>query len=335
MIERARVWWRTPPSDDERAAVEELIPEGDDFWRYLGTFTVFTILSASIAGFGLLADSGAVVIGAMLVAPLMTPITAAGAATVEAHNIRLLRSLAVILWGTVLAIAVGWAVALLSRTTANAASELPQEVISRTYPGMLDLGIAISAGLAAGYIAPRRSVTSALPGVGIAVALVPPLAVVGITAEMGFRAESGNALLLYLTNLAAIIFSVSIMLIASGFRPSEQTGRRPLYSRLAVTIAAVAVVAVPLSVHTRNSLRDADLRNAVNDAILEWDDAVRIVELDATATADRATVGLLAAGPNTAPPAWKLAQLIGDRHGTPVDLRLQYQEDELFEVSTR
>lgn len=335
LIGRVRTRWNRPPTKDERDAVDELIPDGDEFWRYLATFTIFTLLSASIAAFGLLANSGAVVIGAMLVAPLMTPITAAGAATVEAHNFRLFRSMAVILWGTILAITVGWAVALLSRASYNTAAELPQEVISRTFPGMLDLGIAISAGLAAGYIAPRRAVTSALPGVGIAVALVPPLATVGITAYLGFSSESSNALLLYLTNLAAIIFSVAIMLIAAGFRPTHQTGRRPLYVRLAITLAAVAVVAVPLSVHTQSSLRDAELRNAVNEAVLEWDDAVRVVEMDASAIADRAEVELLAAGPNTAPPAWLLAELIGDYHGGPVDLRLQYQEDELFEVSTR
>jgi uncharacterized membrane protein len=98
-------------------------------------------------------------------------------------------------------------------------------VRARTFPGLLDLGIAVTAGAAAGYILPRRSATSALPGVGIAVALVPPLAVVGITLEADARTESANALLLYGTNLAAIVFSAAVMLLLSGFRPHVRRSR--------------------------------------------------------------------------------------------------------------
>jgi hypothetical protein len=163
-----------PPSDDAAEAVEELFPEGDEFVRYVFRFTMLIVLSAGIAAFGLLANSAAVVIGAMLVAPLMTPITAAAAATVTARNVRLTKSVGVIALGTVTAVVVGYVVSLLAGTDVASASELPDEVLARTYPGLLDLGIAVTAGAAAGYILPRRSTVSALPGVGIAVALVAP-----------------------------------------------------------------------------------------------------------------------------------------------------------------
>lgn len=327
-------WARRPPDDEAIGAVEALIPQGGAFWGYVRQFASLIVLSAAIASFGLLSDSSAVVIGAMLVAPLMTPITAAAAATVMARNARLVQSLSIIAFGTAAAIAVGWVSAAVSGITVSTAEELPGEVVARTFPGLLDLGVAITAGAAAGYILPRRSTTSALPGVGIAVALVPPLATVGITWRLGFPSESRNALLLYLTNLAAIIFTVSVMLIAVGFRPGVSV-RRSLARRFVVTVGAVVAVAVPLTYHTQSALEDADLRRAVVAAVQDWDGAARVVELDASSSGNNGTVELLVSGPNPAPPAWRLAEQIQDRFGGAVDLRLLYEQDQVFEVSVR
>jgi uncharacterized hydrophobic protein (TIGR00271 family) len=325
----------TPPDDDARAAVDELVPEGPELRDYVVRFTALTALSASIAAFGLLANSGAVVIGAMLVAPLMTPIMGAAAATVTAQNRRLVRALLIIALGTVVAIAVGWVVGFVAAGTVLDVRQLPAEIRGRTFPGLLDLGVAITAGAAGGYIQPRRSAISALPGVGIAVALVPPLATVGITAELGLGEDARNALLLYLTNLAAIIFSAGLALLASGFRPHEESGRRALRLRLAATLAAVALVAIPLSFHTRSVVRDQRLQSAVVRAVEQWDDEVRIVENDADQADDRAYVELLVVGRGEPRPAWELAENIRDLYGGPVELRLRYQADELFVVSAR
>jgi uncharacterized hydrophobic protein (TIGR00271 family) len=325
----------TAPTDEEREAVEELIPEGDELALYVTKFTMLTVLSAGIAAFGLLADSAAVVIGAMLVAPLMTPITAAAAATVMARNVRLVRSLAVIALGTVAAIAVGYVTAVLAGVQVTDVTELPAEVSARTFPGLLDLGVAVTAGAAAGYVLPRRSTLSALPGVGIAVALVPPLATVGITLKIGTHEQAANAFLLYITNLAAIIFSASVLLILSGFRPTAAAGRRMLTRRLAVTAAAVVAVAVPLSFHTRSTIEESSLKSSVASAVVDWDDTVRVVELNADVAGDTASVDLLVSGPNEPRPAWQLASDIERRFGGPVDLRLLYQEDQLFVVSVR
>jgi uncharacterized hydrophobic protein (TIGR00271 family) len=324
----------TPPSADATAAVDELLPEGDGFVPYLFQFTALTILSAGIAAFGLLADSSAVVIGAMLVAPLMTPITAAAAATVTARNVRLARSLAVILLGTVTGVAVGYLTATIAGTEITSVTDLPGEVAARTFPGLLDLGIAVTAGAAAGYILPRRSTVSALPGVGIAVALVPPLATVGICLEVGLGDKAANALLLYATNLAAIVFSASVMLILAGFRPTAaRVGS--LTRRLVITLAAVVAVAIPLTLHTREAIRDASLERSVTNALAEWDDSVRVVELAADAVGSRASVELLVSGPNEPRAAWRLAAEIERRFGGPVDMRLLYQRDDLFVVSVR
>ena len=323
------------PDDDARAAVDELIPVGPGLREYVKRFSALIALSSAIASFGLLADSGAVVIGAMLVAPLMTPIMGAAAATVTADNRRLVAALSIIALGTVLAIFVGGLMSMMAGGTVIDVRALPQEIRSRTFPGLLDLGIAISAGAAAGYVLPRRSAISALPGVGIAVALVPPLATVGITAELGLPTEARNAMLLYVTNLAAIVFAAGVMLLFSGFRPEVRASRFVLRRRLAVTLVLVMLVAIPLTLHTQSVLRDQRLQNAVVRSVEAWDDDVRIVESVADVAGDVATVELLLVGRGEAKPVLLLAEEIRSRFGGPVDLRVLYQGDRLFVVSAR
>jgi uncharacterized hydrophobic protein (TIGR00271 family) len=331
-----RATWARDPSEDEHAAIDELIPQGGpEFAEYVVRFSFLIVLSAAIAGFGLLADSAGVVIGAMLVAPLMTPITAVAGAIVTARNARLWRALVVVAWGTVLAVVVGWLVSLIAGGSVTDVSELPGEVRARTFPGLLDLGIAVSAGAAAGYILPRRSTIGALPGVGIAVALVPPLATVGISFQLGLPTEARNAFLLFLTNFAAIVFAASIALALTGFRPSQFAGKRALGVRIAITLAVVTIVAIPLTLHTMTTLEDARLRRAVVASVEAWDDEVRILELQADAADDHGTVELLVVGSGDPRPAWMLAEEIRERFGGPIDLRLRYQRDQAFAVSAR
>ena len=321
------------PDAEAREAVAELFPQGTDRLEYLSRFAALIVLSSSIAAFGLLADSSAVVIGAMLVAPLMTPILST--ATVQADNRELVIALGVIALGVVLAVGVGWATSAVAGDVIVGPTELPGEVEARTFPGLLDLGIAITAGAAAGYILPRRKAVSALPGVGIAVALVPPLATVGITFEAGAPTDAGNALLLFLTNLAAIVFAASAMLVLSGFRPRQRISRRHLVTRVTITSLAVVAVATPLGVHTRSTLQDASLRSVTARAVEDWDDSVRIVEMDTIVDAGIAQVELLVSGPHQPDRVWALADTIRAEFGDAVDLELRYQQDLRFTVSSR
>jgi uncharacterized hydrophobic protein (TIGR00271 family) len=320
------------PTEDARASVDELIPHGPALREYVVRFTSLTALSAAIAAFGLLSNSGAVVIGAMLVAPLMTPIMAAAAAIVTADNRRLLRALTILLLGTLLAIGVGWFVSYVAGGRVIDVKALPSEIRGRTFPGLLDLGIAIAAGAAAGYIQPRRSAISALPGVGIAVALVPPLATVGITAQLGLGDDARNALLLYLTNLAAIILSAGIVLFLSGFRPHVESGKGVLRIRLAITLSAVVLVSIPLYLHTQSIVDDLRLQRSVVAAVQEWDVEARIIENDSDVADGLAHVELLVVGRGDPKPVWQLAELIRDLYGGPIELRLLYERDELFVV---
>ena len=325
----------TEPDDEAMAAVDELFPTGHERVVYTLQFSALIVLSSSIAAFGLLADSAAVVIGAMLVAPLMTPILATAAATVRARNRELVVALATIAWGTVLAIAVGFVVSFVASETIVGPVDLPAEVRARTFPGLLDLGIAITAGAAAGYILPRRATTSALPGVGIAVALVPPLAVVGITLEANADSESANALLLYLTNLAAIVFSAAFMLLLAGFRPHIRRSRATLAVRVLVTVGAVLAVAVPLTWHTQSTLDDSRLRRIAAESVSDWDPTSRITDLTAEVRGDTGHIDLLVEGANEPQEVWVLAQDIQQRFGGPIVFELRYAQDLRFQVTVR
>ena len=334
MVAWVRAHAMRQPTEEAIEALTGLIPRGDDRWPFVRQFVALILLSSSIAAFGLLANSAGVVIGAMLVAPLMTPILAAAVATVRAENRELGIALAIIGIGTACAIGVG---AIVSALAADAVSSsgLPTEVTARTFPGLLDLGIAVTAGAAAGYITPRQSALGALPGVGIAVALVPPLAAVGITWQLGETEAAKNAMLLYLTNLAAIIFAASVMLIIDGFRPHARVSRKMLATRVSITLAAVAVVAIPLTLHTVSTIDDTRLRRAALDAVEQWDPAVEIVSLRAGIVGGVAEVELLLTGPNEAEQMWTLAERIRESFGGPVDLDVQYSRDQRFRLSAR
>ncbi len=335
VVDFIRVSARRTPEPDAEAAVEELFPRRNERLEYLARFSALIVLSAAIAAFGLLADSAGVVIGAMLVAPLMTPILAASAATVRANNRELVLSVAIITLGTTLAILVGYLVGLVAGDSISGTADLPGELAARTYPGLLDLGIAVSAGAAAGFIVPRRSAVSALPGVGIAVALVPPLATVGITWELGRSTDALNALLLFLTNLAAIVFSASIMLLVSGFRPHVRVSHRMLAMRMAITLSAVTAVAIPLALHSRTSLENSRLNLVVAQVVADWDQTAQVVSLDAKITDGVNQVEMVVTGPNDPDQAWTLAEQIRNRTGRPVQMDLRYQQDARFQVTAR
>ncbi len=177
---------------------------------YLIRFSVLLGLSVVIASFGILEDSTAVVIGGMLIAPLMTPVLGIAAATVMAWPRRLGTAVVQVAVASAGAIALAWLVAL---TTPDGvyALVLPGELVSRTEPTLLDLGIAIAAGAAGAYVLVHKESVSALPGVAVAVALVPPLAVVGISLGFANYDDAGGAMLLYITNLAGIVLAAMVV----------------------------------------------------------------------------------------------------------------------------
>ncbi len=240
-------------------------------------FYILISLSAIIAAFGLMSNSAAVVIGAMLVAPLMSPIVGMGMAVVlgDARFLRL--TIGAVLKGTLLAIFVGMLAGLLLRVMQM---ELSGEILARTRPSLLDLGIALFSGLAAAYALSRSDAAGALPGVAIAAALVPPLATVGITFAVGSFWQSLGALLLFVTNLVAISLATALMFLMLGFRPARnQKARRAVQVRsVQIGLLSLTIIIVLLSVLTF-------------ELVQVQSQEARITEVTAAAVADPANIG--------------------------------------------
>jgi uncharacterized hydrophobic protein (TIGR00271 family) len=315
--------WHSRSPEEFDDALGELFFEGPDVRERLWRFASLIVLSSAIAGFGLLANSAGVVIGAMLVAPLMTPIQALGAALVQGSSRRIVVSAAVILGGVAGAIATGYVVSLIGGG-GTSVEALPSEIVARTAPGLLDLAIAVSAGAAGGYVIARPAISSALPGVGIAVALVPPLATVGICLELGQGDLARGALLLFTTNLAAIVLASAVMIFAAGFRAHDSSTRR---TRLGFAFATVLVlaVAIPLAAHTKSALIDSRATRTVDAAIPIWDPLVRVVTLHVDDLSDRVSVELVVTSTRNPVSVWELARLLRDELGKPVDIELRVQ----------
>ncbi len=254
------------------------------------------LFSAGIATLGLVLNSPAVVIGAMLISPLMGPILAAGLALAASDIYLGIKSL--------ISIAASVAVAILF--SAGLVWLLPfqmptAEILARTSPNLLDLGVALLSGLAGSVVVCRGGGgggITALPGVAIAVALMPPLCTVGfgVGNQMNWNIISGAALL-FATNLAAIVASAFVVFYVVrmdapqirtkiGYATLEEASPDRLYQfltkaglgrsfgdighlrwRILMLAVCLAILFVPLR-RSLNQLRDETItRSAVRDAI--------------------------------------------------------------------
>ena len=321
--------------EERKAVLDELFFEGAEWIPYLKRFFALMALSTAIAAFGLIADSTAVVIGAMLVAPLMTPMLAISAAIVYGRLDRIVASATVVATGTLVAIAVAALVVTLAPGTVTA-GDLHDQILARTSPGLLDLGIAVAAGLAAGYVLAHRRAGSSLPGVAIAVALVPPLATVGITWRLGATEAAQGAMLLFLTNLVAIVLSAGAVMVASGFVPRHirALARGHLTAGLAVSLLALVAISVPLALHTVEQVRDDQLARLVIDAVPEWDENATVSAIEVSTGNGRAAIVVDVATTGELQPAWELAEQVTSDGGVNVDLTVNYESRAVDAAST-
>jgi len=201
------------------------------------SYLVLMVLSTLLATFGLFANSSPVVIGAMILAPLMSPIISLSMGALRQDKKLILTSIYTILSG--LGIALAFAVLLTWLTPINTAGE---EILSRTRPNLLDLGIAVVSGIAGAYAHARTEIAKTLAGVAIAVALIPPLAVAAIgLGWLDFEIFFG-AILLLVTNLAGMIFAASVTFLLLGFSPLKLATKGML-----ISLVVVALLSIPLA----------------------------------------------------------------------------------------
>jgi uncharacterized hydrophobic protein (TIGR00271 family) len=234
-----RRWWHRHLISEERQRVmAELAIKRQEHWAF--RFTVMMTLSVIVAVMGLSADSAAVVIGAMLLAPLMQPVLGTAACIAMALFRKSLRSLAVVVLATAGAIVLSYVLSALF-----VSGELPDEVTSRTAPDIRDLVVALAAGTAGAYATVRKDASASLPGVAVAVALVPPLGAVGISLEAGNATLAWGAMLLYTTNLFAIVLAGVVVFVVTGFVPPRRLATT--FRRTAVVSAVVGAVVVAIA----------------------------------------------------------------------------------------
>jgi len=247
---------------------------GSEGERRASRFWVLLILSGIIASAGVLLDSTATVIGAMIVAPLMTPILGTGYALVLSDRPNVLRNGGLVLAGALVVIAVGFIMGL--GDPLPVVADTNGQVAARVTPGIIDLVAALATGVVGAFAVVRSDVSDTLPGVAIAISLVPPLVVVGLTLESGATAEAAGALLLFVTNVAAIIATSTVVLLtyqvraaaaAAGQHVGELRGR----TLLAVG-ATVVVIAIPLLYGSLTVLSDNLVVRQAQPVVDDWAD---------------------------------------------------------------
>lgn len=199
-----------PPKNPEKVKSLHQKLSYDSSWST--DFVLATIAACLIATFGLLSNSTAVIIGAMIVAPLMLPLRGLAFSACEGDLNLFKKAIFSIIGATLLSL-------FLSSTIAKIASlpDIGSEIIARTQPNLIDLGIAITAGGISGFGIIRAGISESLAGTAIAVALMPPLCVVGISLAMGNYPYAIGAFLLYITNLLGITLACMIAFIVSGY----------------------------------------------------------------------------------------------------------------------
>lgn len=323
-------WWFTAPrhltEEQRRDVLAQLFFEGEDRAPFLSRFAALLVFALLVAVCGLAADSIAVVIGAMLISPLTTPILGLATALIHGWSRRIAEAGAILIAGSVAGAGLAF-VALLVLPEPAAITLSSEELIARTEPSLLDLVVAIVAGGAGAYVLVRQEAVGALPGVAIAVALVPPLATVGMMLELGEPARAGEAALLYLTNLAGIVLASGVVLLIAGVRPELVDGRLPRGARFGVASAALAVVAiaVPLAVLTTERVsRELDEQEAAR-VLDDWaeGDNLRVTDIDVGNDAVRAAI----AGFSVPRDVDVLADRLSAALGRPVEVKLGWTRE--------
>ena len=222
---------------EEEARLEALHRSYDGEARLNESFIVLTIGASLIASLGLLANNAAVVIGAMVVAPWILPLRVAVFAVLIGQAKLLSRSLVTLAAGAGITLILSLALGLIARSQGVLVVEaLPEQVVTRLEPNTFDLGIALAAGAIATYAKVNPGAVSSMAGTAIAVALVPPVCVMGLMLSGPDITSAQGPALLYAANLLGILIGgISVLAIREPYFRQKLRQRRR--SRLPVLLA--------------------------------------------------------------------------------------------------
>ncbi len=247
-------------------------------------YFIMNILSAIIASYGLVTNSAAVVIGAMLVAMMLGPITGIALAIID-HRMPLLRkSLFTVIIGVSLVVLVGFIVGWLHKD-----QPLTAEILSRTQPTSMDLMIALAGGTAGAYAMVSPHLSVAVVGVAVATALVPPLAASGILLANGEMQLGLGALLLAATNILAIQFTNALVLWVLGFRRLVDDDYKSntyltFLQRNAVTLLLLgglgAYLTINLQTNAKQQVFESSVKEAINNYFIDQGNVLTNTQFD-------------------------------------------------------
>lgn len=292
---------------------EVLLFEAPELTKRLVRFFCLLVLATGIATFGLLLDSTAAVIGAMIVAPLMLPIMGLAFAISLGDGRAVVSSVLVALTGMVVVVGVGCVLAI-PLSGLLEPKEIGQ-IMVRTAPRLLDLIAAVVIGLAGAFAMGRKDVSDTLPGVAIAVSLVPPLANTGILLAFGEVQLALGSLLLFLANYVAILFSGTLVFRIMGFGLAFARGADGQAHRKGAWVSAlgVFVVALPLGVASYDIAVKTSIKRTVTKELKEWlaDGSYRLAYVESE-TAD-VRVKVLLKGSGILPPIDDLEERLSGR----------------------
>jgi uncharacterized hydrophobic protein (TIGR00341 family) len=259
---------------EDRIAREELIASAKDLAPSWSTFLIMTVVSAVVATAGVLLDSPAVVVGSMVIAPLIGPAMATSVGTVVDNRELFLRGVKLQISGFTLAIAAAavfaWVIKVLHFVPPGTDVFSIVQIESRLAPDFLSLAVALGAGVA-GAISLSTGVSAALVGVMIAVALIPPTAVIGIGIAWGNPQAIIGSGVLVLVNALSINLAALAVLWYSGYRPESwfrvEEARTATLKRFAVLLLGVAILSVFLGGVTYGTYQEATFEQDATEQV--------------------------------------------------------------------
>ncbi|MEC9035818.1 MAG: TIGR00341 family protein, partial [Verrucomicrobiota bacterium] len=240
---RIRDWFKVKVPQLDRQSRVDLFESIESNAQWSFDFIALICFSTALASLGLMLDSSPVIIGAMLVAPLMTPILGAGLSLVQGNKTLMMDCLKSVLLGYFCALVMGVFLGFFGMVYG-----ITDQILRRTEPDIPDLLIAFLSGMAAAYCFSRPKLVSALAGVAIAAALVPPIATAGIGIALGKAEIASGSTLLFATNVVFIILGASMTFVAVGVRGDSESAHGKIWVNRAMLalIIAGAILVIPL-----------------------------------------------------------------------------------------
>lgn len=223
---KSQPWWRiTSTPEERRETITRVLDNGGPSQTYF----ILLVLATLIAAYGLVSDSSATVIGAMIVAPLMGPILGLALATVRADSRTFNRALSAEATGVVLVVAVGVLVAVL--VSPDHIDYAVSTIAGRIRPTLYDMAIGLAAGLAGAYCTVHPRLQGGIAGVAVAVALVPPLTVTGLTLAGALYGQTSwssvlGSFVLFVANFLTIEIAATVVFLLAGLGELRQMFRQ-------------------------------------------------------------------------------------------------------------